>query len=137
MKKVILVILLLAVASGIGYYIYNKPPEGVVNKKADYSLSPSELLAEFQKDEEAANAKYLGKVVELKGAILEIVPGEDMEMQLILDTGDIMSRVSCVMDEEYNTFLERKLKSGDTVTIKGFCTGMTMDVVIDRCVIVS
>lgn len=137
MKKVILVILLLAVASGIGYYIYNKPPEGVANKKADYSLSPSELLAEFQKDEEAANAKYLGKVVELKGAILEIVPGEDMEMQLILDTGDIMSRVSCVMDEEYNTFLERKLKSGDTVTIKGFCTGMTMDVVIDRCVIVS
>jgi hypothetical protein len=48
-----------------------------------------------------------------------------------------MSRVSCVMEEEYKTFLSRKLKKGDTVTIKGICTGRIMDIVLDRCVIVS
>ncbi|HLF62269.1 MAG TPA: hypothetical protein VI603_00850 [Saprospiraceae bacterium] len=138
MKKLFLFALVIAIAGGgIGYYLWNKPPEGVAKKKPDFILTPAELLTDFQNNEEAANAKYLGKVVQLNGTILEIVPGENMEMQVILETGDLMARVSCVMKEDYNTFLERKLKRGDTVTIKGFCTGVIMDVVVDRCVIVN
>ena len=138
MKKLFLFALVIAIAGGgIGYYLWNKPPEGVAKKKPDFILTPAKLLTDFQNNEEAANAKYLGKVVQLNGTILEIVPGENMEMQVILETGDLMARVSCVMKEDYNTFLERKLKRGDTVTIKGFCTGVIMDVVVDRCVIVN
>jgi hypothetical protein len=138
MRRALIILLLLAIAGGgIAYYLWNKAPESAANKKADYTVTPGELLQAFQADEEAANAKYLGKVLEVKGTIAEIIPGEDLEMQVILDTGDIMSRVSCVMEEDYQTFLTRKLKAGDTVTLKGFCTGMAMDIVLDRCVVVS
>lgn len=138
MKKLLLLVLVFAIAGGgIGYYLWNKPPEGVAKKKPDFTLTPAELLADFQNNEESANAKFLGKVVQLKGIIQEIVPGENMEMQVVLETGDLMARVSCVMEEDYNTFLDRKLKKGDTVVIKGFCTGVIMDVVVDRCVIVN
>lgn len=138
MSRILIIALVLSLgAAGVGYYMYNKPVESVSGKKAVFSVTPAELLAEFQSNEESANAKYLSKVVEVKGMIAEIVPGEDLQMQVILDTGDMMSRVSCVMEEEYKKFLERKLQKGDTVTIKGFCTGMAMDIVIDRCVVVS
>lgn len=138
MKKLFLLALIIAIVAGaVGYYMYNKPPEGVSGKKPAYEVTPAALLADFQNNEEAANAKYLGKVVQLNGTILEIIPGEDMVMQVILDTGDLMARVSCMMAEDHNKFLERKLKKGDTVSIKGYCTGVIMDVVVDRCVVVD
>jgi hypothetical protein len=138
MKRFLLLALVLAVAGGgIGFYLWNKPPEGVAKKKPEFSMTPAELLAEYEASEESANARYLGKVLQLNGVIQEIVPGEGLQMQVILETGDLMARVSCVMDEGYEAFLERKLKKGDQVTIKGFCNGMTMDIVLDRCVIIN
>jgi tRNA_anti-like len=138
MKKLLVLALVLAVVGGgIGYYLWNKPHDSVAQKSPDFTMTPEQLLADFQGDEAAANSKYLDKVIQLKGTIQEIVPGEGLEMQVILETGDMMSRISCVMEEDYQHFLERKLKKGDVVTLKGFCTGMTMDVVVDRCVIVE
>lgn len=138
MKKLLLFLLVaVAIGGGIGYYLYNKAPEGVSNKKADHIVTSQILLADFQNDESAANAKYLGKVVQVEGAIQEIIPGEDLKMQVILDTGDMMSGISCMLEEDHTAFLARKLKKGDTVTIKGFCSGVIMDVVLERCVIVD
>ena len=138
MKKLLWFVLICAVAGGgIGYYLWNKAPESVAKKTPDFTLMPKELLVDYEDNEEAANTKYLGKIIQVNGTIEEIVPGDKMQMQIMLETGDMMSRVSCVMEEDTNTFLSRKLKKGDTVTIKGFCTGRIMDIVLDRCVIVS
>lgn len=138
MKKfLVLVVVFAIVGGGVGYYLWNKPHDSVSKKKPDFTMTPAQLLADFQNDEDAANAKYLDKVIQLNGTILEIVPGEGLAMQVVLETGDLMARVSCVMEEGYAEFLERKLKKGDAVSIKGFCTGMVMDVVVDRCAIVG
>jgi SAM-dependent MidA family methyltransferase len=138
MKKLLFILLFLAVAGGaIGYYLWNKPHASVTNQKADFVLTAPELLEDFQKDENAANARYLGKIVQVSGTILELVPGTGLQMQVVLETGDMMSRISCVLKEDHKAFLERKLEKGDPVTIKGFCTGIAMDVVLDRCVIVE
>jgi hypothetical protein len=138
MRKILFILLFLAVAGGaIGYYMWNKPHASVSGKTPDFSLSPAALLADFQQDEQAANTKYLGKIIQVSGKILEIIPGEELQMQVVLETGDLMSRVSCGLEENHEAFLERGLKKGDPVTIKGFCSGMTLDVVLDRCVIVN
>ncbi len=136
MKKLLLLALIIAVAGGgFGYYMWNKAPEGVARKRPEFTVTPAALLADFENNEEVANAKYLGKVVQVKGKILEIIPGEDMVMQVILDTGDLMSRVSCTMEEEHSKFLARNLKKDDMVSIKGFCTGKLDDIIMERCVI--
>lgn len=138
MKRLLIVALVLAVAGGgIGYYLWNKPPAGVSHKKPDFTVTPAELLAEFQSNEESANTKYLGKVVQVNGTILEIVPGEQLQMQVVLETGDFMSRVSCSLEEDRNTFLARKLQKGSAVKIKGECTGILDDIILERCVIVD
>ena len=138
MKRILGIVVALALIGGaIGLYLYNKPVQSLANKKPAYSLPAGELLSAFQSDEAKANKEYLGKVIAVTGTIQEIAPGEDMQMQVILDAGDLMSRVSCVMEEPYEQFLKRGLKKGDTVQIKGECTGMAMDVVLDRCVMVE
>jgi hypothetical protein len=85
MKRFLLLALVLAVAGGgIGFYLWNKPPEGVAKKKPEFSMTPAELLAEYEASEESANARYLGKVLQLNGVIQEIVPGEGLQMKVIL-----------------------------------------------------
>ena len=136
MKRIILLIVILgAIGGGIGLYMYNKPPDGVAKKHVDHEVTANVLLADFQSNEESANTKYLGKVVQVEGTIQEIIPGDNL--QVILEAGDIMSRVSCVLEEPQAEFQKRGLDSGDQIKLKGWCTGMTMDVVVDRCVVVE
>jgi hypothetical protein len=138
MKRILFLVIAVGIIGGaIAFYLYHKPVESVLNKKPAYTLAADQLMAEFQNDETTANEAYLGKVIAVSGIIAEIVPGEELKMQVILETGDMLSRVSCVMEEDYEAFLARGLKKGDTVQIKGFCSGMAMDVVMDRCVIVE
>ena len=70
MKKIIIPVLLVGlVAAGIGYYMYNKPVESLEKKKADVSVTASQIIADYEADEKAANDKYLGKVVEVSGKV--------------------------------------------------------------------
>ena len=48
-----------------------------------------------------------------------------------------MTRVSCDLDylSEHPTL--KNYKVGDPIKLKGFGTGMLMDVVLDRCVIIQ
>jgi hypothetical protein len=143
MKKLLIIVAILAVAGGaIGYYLWNKPTAGAEKKKPDFVMTPSQLLADFVEDEVSANAKYLGKVIQISGMIDEIKPDAGLRMQVVLDTGIPMSSISCVMQEHHDVFLKRNLKKGDTVTIKGFCSGAQADalgaeVILDRCAIVA
>jgi hypothetical protein len=46
------------------------------------------------------------------------------------------SGINCSMDEEYNNDI-KDLKQGDTVTVKGICSGLLLDVILTRCVVVK
>ena len=143
MKKIIVFVLLLGViGGGIGYYLWNKPVPSVEKQKAAYSLTAHALLDAFQADPSAAEATYLGQIVAVSGTIYEIIPGEDLQMQVVLETGVSMSSVSCVLEEDADTFLKRGLAKGDQVEIKGKCTGaiddlLGMQVIVDPAVIVK
>ena len=76
MKKLfrfILVFLLLGII-GIGVYRYlwraNDPMNG---QKADYQVLAHEWVEEFKINEQAANQKYLGRIVEAKGVVREVL----------------------------------------------------------------
>jgi len=143
MKKILVFVLLLGViAGGVGYYLWNKPVPSVEKQKATHTLSAQELLSAFQSDQSAAQSDYLGQIIAVSGTVAEIVPGEDLQMQVVLGTDTPMSTVSCVLEENADTFLKRGLKKGDEVKIKGKCTGsmddlLGMQVIIDPAVIVE
>ncbi|MBR9921288.1 MAG: hypothetical protein GYB31_10655 [Bacteroidetes bacterium] len=133
-KKKILVLALvgLVVAAVAGYAIYNKPHQNMTKAKADHSLSSTELFAAFEADEQAANEKFLGKIVEVNGTIQEVKLEEGVQ-KLILEGDGMMFGVICNLDELTDSHRD-DFQVGEAVSLKCECTGLLMDVVMKRCV---
>ncbi len=130
MKKYIYVLLVLAMIGGlIGYKMFNKGHAETKNVTAEFVLSPSELLTAYESDEAAADAKYLDKIIEVKGKIKSINEVENGG-SISLDTGNDMASVTCEFESKDAV---NGIKIGDEVTVKGFCSGKLMDIVLVRC----
>jgi len=133
-KKILLGILLVAIAAaGYGFYMYNKKPADVRTLTANYELTAAALLADFNKDETAANTKYLDKVIAVSGKVTEIkLEPATGQATVTLDSGDPMAAITCSFYND-ETASVKNLKQGDAVVIKGKCTGKLMDVVLNKC----
>ena len=123
------------IACGVGYYLYNKPNSSLENKKPDFTLSADQLFSEFDKDENVANKKFNGKVIEVDGKIQSINIEPNGQESVSLATASGMFGVICKVD----SMVPRGVKSevGQSIKMKGYCTGMLMDVVLIRCVPVT
>lgn len=124
----ILVILVVAVA---GYYLYNKPRQSAGNKTAAVTLSATALYKQYEANENTANQKYLGKVIEVQGSVSAISQQNGLAV-LSLITSNPAGAINCQL------FTHDKIstvKVGDAVTIKGKCTGFLMDVNLVDCAI--
>ena len=125
-----IVILVIACAGWYGFSLYTEGPRDLSTEKADISMSASQLLTDFLEDEAVANENYLDKIITVSGAISSIERGTPTT--IILDTGDIMSLVSCEMADEN---VPTDLMVGSTIKIKGQCTGFLSDVIMVKCII--
>ena len=135
MKKVLIFLVVAAVLAGVfGYYEFNRKAENLQSKAADISLDVPTFISEYQKDEKAADAKYLDKVVEVKGKIAEVKKDETGAVKLSFVSDDPMSTVIAEMDP---AIAENALKLAPNteVTIKGVCSGSLGDIVCTRSVI--
>ena len=125
---------LLLLVIGWGVYKYNKPHAGITDQKTDYTLTAADLFNSFQKDESAANKRYLGKVIEVKGMISVIQAGSG-NTNIQIDASP-MGGVNCSFANVDEQTL-KTLKKGDALTVKGRCTGFLMDVTLVDCVLVE
>lgn len=134
MKKIILPILILGVvALAIGYYMYNKPVESLENKKADVSVTADQLLADYESNEQTANDKYLGKIVEVSGTVASITT-EEGKNKIHFETSNPISVVITELDEGNSI---DGLKAGDQASAKGMCSGYLSDVILVRASVVK
>jgi hypothetical protein len=134
MKNVFKYGLLLAlIGAGIGVYLWNKPFENMDSAKTDVELSASELFTAFADNEAQANEAYLDKVIAVTGKVREVTNSPEGITKVTLDSGDEMFGVICQLDE-LSDHQRTDFQPGESVTFKGKCTGMLMDVVLVRCV---
>lgn len=129
-KFLVALLIIAAIGSYVGLKMYNKPVSQTSDLKTDLQVDAQALFAEFEQDENAANQKYNDKAVEVKGVVVN-VSNEGGKATVTLKGGD-MGGVSCEMQDTSGT---ENIKAGDSVTIKGVCTGVLMDVVLVRCVL--
>jgi hypothetical protein len=135
MKKIFVLILILAIgAASFGFYYYNKPRNGVSGMNPVEIADAKVLFEEYTANEEAANTKYLGKVVEVFGIVKSVETDNRGTMSVTIDSGSEMGAVSCQF-EKLDEMPD--LKKGSSVLIKGICSGMLLDVVLVDCEIVS
>ena len=133
-KKILLALVVLGfAAAGYGFYLYNKKPADVRTITANFQMTAAALVADYNKDETAANLKYLDKVIDVKGKISEIKLDPTTEQStVILESGDPMAAVTCSFYNEESAAV-KTLEKGAEVVIKGNCTGKLMDVVLNKC----
>ena len=127
MKKIIIILLILGAGAGsYGYYLYNKPRAGASDMRTAYVVDAKDFFAEYSSDENAANAKYLGKAVEVTGTIRSIETDDRGTRNIAIETGD-MGAVSCQFEKKDQM---PSMTAGSRIRVKGVCSGLLLDVVL-------
>lgn len=132
----IVVVTLGAIGLLIGLYLFNKKDPDLAKVKPDYVIDVSSLANEFSQDENAAAAKYVDKVLEVTGPILAIEPTSDSTMNIILSAENQVTGVICSFKNAVDPS-SQNIKEGEIITIRGVCSGMLMDILLNNCAIVK
>lgn len=132
LKKIgILILVLILVGIGIVTYLWNKPAPKAENQNA-LKIEAKTLYNDYSKNSKHADSLYLGKWLEVNGSVQSVDTNQDGQKILILETGDLMSAVMCVMRDK-NTTSEK----GKNIIIRGKCTGLVNDVVVNDCILIK
>ena len=134
-SKLIWLILIFGLSGAIiAYRMWNKPHQDIAASDSTASLTAPDLLKAYQSDETAANAEYLNKIITVNGSIEEVRKEAD-QITIHLGTEDAMATVICNLDP-FSGHSGSEFETGRKITLKGVCSGMLTDVVLDRCVVV-
>ena len=127
-KIIIAIALIAAIAFGVYYYVfvYSSQHRRQVQSEIGIAITSDSLVAKYQADENLANSLYLNKAVVVTGNLLSIDKNQEGKTTLVLGRSDSFSNVSVTMISTAAIIQ----KVGESITIKGLCTGALSDVVI-------
>ena len=139
----VVVVLFIAVLGGwYAYREYNRPLENMANATPQVSIKAVELIAEYEKDETASGQRFTDKVIEVEGTLKEATADDKGFYTLSLGDEASMSSVRCSVDSAF-TSAAAQLNKGETIKIKGVCSGFTTDellgsdVTLVRCAVIK
>ena len=104
----------------------------MLKARPEFVLDASDLFNDFSNNEATANQKYLGKVVQITGEVVN-VKTENSQTAVILE--DDLFGVSTYLDSSFvaeNPKIVKDVSPGQSVTLRGQCDGMLSDVVVSR-----
>jgi len=114
--------------------VFKKSDSSVKNSKAEYEIEATQILNQFETNEELANTQYLGKVIIVSGT-LESFKETPNDISLYIKQETDMSGILCSFDK---TAIDLSvLKTGSPIKVKGICTGYLIDVVMNKCALVE
>jgi len=136
--KIILIIITVIVLLLAGTYLYIRfmPEKNVLTRTTDFSLSASNLSKEYETNPTGSDRKYIDRIIEVTGAISEITIDQNNSIVFILRDKESETGVLCTLNEN-NKKKSKRFKIGDTITIKGTCSGMLFEVVLNKCIIIE
>src|SRR5258705_3243933 len=112
---------------------YNRRLADTHQLNAAFHSKADDFLRQFEAEESMATKQYAGKVISVQG-LVGSVQITDTSGTVFLNEGTSMSSVMCQFDKKnFQEILE--LQKGESITIKGICSGYLMDVVMVRCVL--
>lgn len=134
LKKILLLLgIAIVVGGAIGFYYFNKRVPSMATEKSELAIDAAQLYQEFETNEAAASAKYVGKIITVSGAVLESSELDDGTPKILLDTGSDFS-VSCEFDPN-TRHAKTTFQPGEKIAVKGMCAGFNLDVQLSRCVV--
>ncbi|MEO5891364.1 MAG: hypothetical protein ABIQ31_14015 [Ferruginibacter sp.] len=119
-KKYLLTLLisLVLIVAGVGYYLYNKPARDIKNTDG-LEVAATELYATFIKDSTAAKKNYTNKILQVSGKVNLLSENQLHQAVAMLNTNIGGAAINCTLEGSADG-----LKAGDSIIIKGICNGM-------------
>jgi hypothetical protein len=130
-KLAIAGVTVLIAGAATAYLLWNKPHENMVSAKSEIAIKAVDLYKIYQDDPTKADAQYLDKIIAVSGVVKEISKEVD-DVKIIFETTADFS-VVCSLDP-LTTHPRTNFAIGETITLKGKCTGINLDVQLERCV---
>lgn len=127
--KAILISLLFVALLGSAYawfFVWNKPQQNIKQASA-ISINATDLFNAYSLNEAEANKTYINKVVAVTGEVSNVGTNNEGKTVVLLKSDDLMFGVNCTLE------VAAPIKNGETITLKGLCTGFLTDVVLIRC----
>ncbi|MDB2589234.1 hypothetical protein N9Y33_05110 [Bacteroidia bacterium] len=126
MKKVFIIVLILAVlAFAVVSFFLNKKTDLVVEDPAEYTFTVNEFVEEgLTSNDSLFNAKYVGKVIEIKGEI-KLLNKDVQNPSLQFNTNDESIVVNTAFDKSVYDKV-KALSQGEGVSLTCICNGLSL-----------
>ena len=123
LKRILTAFLVLVVTlAGIYWYVATEKFSDTKNKDADFTISAIDLIHEFVQNDTMANKKYTEKIITVNGRISELEAPDTSTVNVKIS--DPASGSFIIFAFQDSHLAEGKnLKVGDSVSIKGSCSG--------------
>lgn len=122
LKKILIIILaFIVVGAGIYWYIATEKFSDTSKRRASYRVNAIEFIKEFQNNDNAANKKYTDKIIIVTGIVSEIEMADTTINIKFIDTASNSYAIFAFQEQHLED--AKTIKRGDTVSIKGSCSG--------------
>jgi flagellar basal body-associated protein FliL len=122
LKKILIVIGIgLVAAAAVALYIFTDTFDDTATQKAAYTVSANPFIKEFEKDNALANKKYTEQIITVNGRISEIEAADTTVNIKMIDT--TTGSYIIFAFQQQDAAEAKKLKEGDSVSVKGSCSG--------------
>lgn len=124
----------LIAATSAWLFVFKKSDVSVASWAVEVEISVSELVSRFESNEEMANNDFLDKVILVVGKV-ESVYADSLGASIYLKDPDEMAGVLCNFSSGVVDI--NAISKGETLKVKGLCSGYLMDVVLNKCSVVE
>lgn len=132
----IFIAIIVLILAGSYLYIRYIPDKNIAKQTSDFSISSSNLVKEYESNPSSSDKKYIDRVIEVTGIIAEISTDQNNSIVFILRDNELSAGVLCTLNE-IATKKAKHYKKGDKINIKGTCSGMLFEVVLNKCIIIE
>lgn len=131
-----LLLLLLLIAGIIIYGLFYGNPSGPGPLlPADISITAPALADSFDHGEGHADSLYLYKTLSVSGLLERLFKnGSGRYVATLAGHGPGRTAVDCLLDSLYISD-NINLKTGDSITIRGRCSGRSLNILLTECII--
>jgi tRNA_anti-like len=143
LKKLFIIGTILFVASGIAvWFIFTQKFEDTTKQEAAYTLNAMDFIKEFQASDSLSNKKYAEKIITINGRVSETEAADTTINIKMMDT--LTDAYIIFAFQQQDLKAAKQLKEGDSVSIKGSCSGGTYSEILEtqfitfkRCAVIK
>ena len=122
---------LAVVAGAVTYWIVaTEKFSDTSNRKAAHTVNALDLMREFKQNDSLANQKYTDKIITVNGTVSALEAPDSSTVNVKMEDPETKDLIIFAFQEQH--LAEGKsLKVGDSVSIKGSCSGGSIDGILE------